>query len=57
MSLSDFLLLGKIGEGAYSSVHKAKRLSDGNTYALKKVPVRPRRSKSAVSRTRRSRTR
>lgn len=57
MSLSDFLLLGKIGEGAYSSVHKAKRLSDGNIYALKKVPLPPPRSKSAVSRTRRSRTR
>lgn len=45
MSLSDFLLLGKIGEGAYSSVHKAKRLSDGNLYALKKVRPRPRRSR------------
>jgi NIMA (never in mitosis gene a)-related kinase len=37
MSLSDFLVLAKIGEGAYSSVHKVKRLSDGNIYALKKV--------------------
>jgi NIMA (never in mitosis gene a)-related kinase len=37
MSLSDFLILAKIGEGAYSSVHKVKRLSDGNIYALKKV--------------------
>lgn len=37
MSLSDFLVLAKIGEGAFSSVHKVKRLSDGNIYALKKV--------------------
>jgi len=37
MSLSDFMLLSKIGEGAYSSVHKVKRISDGLIYALKKV--------------------
>jgi len=37
MSLSDFVLMNKIGEGAYSSVHKVKRISDGNIYALKKV--------------------
>lgn len=37
MSLNDFVILSKIGEGAYSSVHKVKRLSDGNIYALKKV--------------------
>jgi NIMA (never in mitosis gene a)-related kinase 1/4/5 len=39
MSLSDFIVLSKIGEGAYSSVHKVKRLSDGNIYALKKVRI------------------
>ena len=37
MSLNDFVVLSKIGEGAYSSVHKAKRISDGVVYALKKV--------------------
>jgi NIMA (never in mitosis gene a)-related kinase len=37
MSLSDFVVMSKIGEGAYSSVHKVKRISDGNIYALKKV--------------------
>lgn len=37
MSLSDFVLLSKIGEGSYSSVHKVKRVSDGNLYALKQV--------------------
>lgn len=40
MSLSDFLVLSKVGEGAYSSVHKVKRISDGNIYALKKVKIK-----------------
>lgn len=37
MSLADFTVLAKIGEGSYSSVHKVRRVSDGQTYALKKV--------------------
>ena len=37
MSLADFVVLGKVGEGAYSSVFKVRRLSDGLVYALKKV--------------------
>ena len=37
MSLADFSVLTKIGEGSYSSVHKVRRLSDGEVYALKKV--------------------
>ena len=37
MSLNDFQILGKLGEGAYSSVYRVKRLTDGNEYALKKV--------------------
>ncbi len=45
MSLNDFILLSKIGEGAYSSVHKVKRISDGNLYALKKVFLYKFRSK------------
>lgn len=39
MSINDFVILSKIGEGAYSSVHKVKRNSDGNIYALKKVKM------------------
>lgn len=49
MSLSDFVLQSKIGEGAYSSVHKAKRSSDGVTYALKKVRLQTFRFASAIS--------
>ena len=37
MSLNDFIIQEKIGEGAYSSVHKIKKKSDGKIYALKKV--------------------
>lgn len=37
MSLKDFEILGKIGEGAYSTVLKVKRKSDQEIYALKKV--------------------
>jgi NIMA (never in mitosis gene a)-related kinase len=37
MSLNDFQTLGKLGEGAYSSVYKVKRINDGCIYALKKV--------------------
>lgn len=40
MSLRDFSIIAKIGEGSYSSVHKVKRISDGQEYALKKVPAR-----------------
>lgn len=46
MSLKDFQFLGKLGslynnsgEGAYSSVYKAKRLIDNETYAIKKVKL------------------
>jgi len=35
--MRDFRPLGKIGQGSYSSVYKVERLSDGCTYALKKV--------------------
>ena len=37
MSLNDFQILTKLGEGAYSSVYKVKRITDGGEYALKKV--------------------
>ena len=39
MSLRDFVILSKIGDGAYSDVYKVKRISDGNYYALKKVKM------------------
>jgi NIMA (never in mitosis gene a)-related kinase 1/4/5 len=39
MSLKDFQIISKLGEGAYSSVYKVRRLSDNNEYALKKVKL------------------
>jgi NIMA (never in mitosis gene a)-related kinase len=39
MPLSEFQILNKLGEGSYSIVYKAKRLSDGLTYALKIVKI------------------
>lgn len=37
MSSSDFKIVGTIGKGAYSTVQKVQRKSDGKLYALKKV--------------------
>jgi NIMA (never in mitosis gene a)-related kinase len=37
MSMKEFEILSKLGEGAFSVVYKVKRLSDGLEYALKKV--------------------
>jgi len=37
--MKDFLLLSKIGDGAYSEVYKVKRMSDSQVYALKKVKM------------------
>lgn len=37
--MNDFQVISKLGEGAYSIVYKAKRLVDGNIYALKKVKL------------------
>lgn len=31
----DFKIIGDIGKGAYSTVHKVQRKSDGQLYALK----------------------
>jgi len=39
MSLQDFQIMTKLGEGAYSSVFKVKRLIDEAIYALKKVKL------------------
>ena len=38
-SLKDFQILQKLGDGAYSSVFKVKRIEDGQAYALKKVKI------------------
>jgi NIMA (never in mitosis gene a)-related kinase len=37
--IRDFQILSKLGEGAYSSVYKVKRLTDSKEYALKKVKL------------------
>lgn len=37
MSITNFEVLSKIGEGSYSTVFKVKRVSDNQIYALKKV--------------------
>jgi len=39
MSLKEFTVVSKLGEGAYSSVYKIKRVCDDNEYALKKVKL------------------
>lgn len=39
MSLADFENLSLLGDGAYSTVYKVKRKSDGQIYALKKVKI------------------
>ena len=37
--LSDFQVIKKLGDGAYSSVYKVKRVDDNEFYALKKVKM------------------
>ena len=37
--LKDFNIIKKLGDGAFSSVHEVKRVSDGAIYALKKVKM------------------
>lgn len=39
MSIKDFSILAKLGEGAYSTVYKVERLADNQLYALKKVKL------------------
>jgi NIMA (never in mitosis gene a)-related kinase len=39
MSLKDFKIINKLGEGAYSSVYRVIRIIDGEEYALKKVKL------------------
>ena len=37
--LKDFAIQSKLGDGAYSSVYKVKRLADDQVYALKKAKI------------------
>ena len=37
--MEDFKIISKLGEGAYSTVYKVKRIIDNNIYALKKVKL------------------
>lgn len=39
-SLKDFKIINELGEGAFSVVYKVTRISDGESYALKKVKIR-----------------
>ena len=38
-TMNDFMLINKIGTGAFSEVYKVVRKSDKQTYALKKVKM------------------
>ncbi len=38
-SLADYNIEKKIGKGQFSCVYRATRIADGQTVALKKVPV------------------
>ena len=37
--MDGFKIISKLGEGAYSTVLKVKRIADNNIYALKKVKL------------------
>jgi NIMA (never in mitosis gene a)-related kinase len=39
MSLKDYQVIKKVGDGSYSMVFEVKRLADNNNYALKKVKL------------------
>jgi NIMA (never in mitosis gene a)-related kinase len=38
-TIQNFQILQKLGEGAFSTVYKVKRLSDNEIYAMKKVKM------------------
>lgn len=37
--MQNFEVLGKVGQGAYASVYKVKRIQDGTLYAMKKIKL------------------
>lgn len=37
MSLKDFAIIKKLGQGSYATVYQARRLTDQKLYALKQV--------------------
>ncbi len=39
MSIKNFQVIQKLGEGAYSTVYLVKRIEDGKEYAMKKVKI------------------
>lgn len=41
MSLAEFEVISKLGEGQFSNVYKVKRVEDSQVYALKKVQLIP----------------
>ena len=52
MSISDFEIVSKLGDGAFSSVFKVVRKSDGDYYALKKVKLgalKPKEKENALN--------
>jgi len=48
MGLNDFIIEGRLGKGAFATVYKVKRKSDGTVYAMKKVSIK-KMSKKEVS--------
>jgi len=48
MGLEDFVVEGRLGKGAFATVYKVKRKTDGTVYAMKKVSIK-KMSKKEVS--------
>ena len=52
MSLKNFEVLNKLGDGAFATVFKVRRRSDGELYALKKVKMtclKPKEKENALN--------
>jgi len=37
--MQSFETIAKVGEGAFASVYKVKRMEDGQVYAMKKIKI------------------